>query len=103
VSLPVVLRAEAQAEFDEAFDWYEARRPGLGVDFAECVQEAFDRISANPQINGVVFQDVREGVVRHFSLLRVLPGRGVAGVGPRRVSQQTRPEHLAIASLTRGC
>ena len=34
MSLPVVLRAEAQDEFDEAFDWYEGRRPGLGVSFA---------------------------------------------------------------------
>jgi hypothetical protein len=29
MSLPVVLRAEAQTDFDEAFDWYEAQRPGL--------------------------------------------------------------------------
>jgi plasmid stabilization system protein ParE len=66
MSLPVILRAEAQVEFDEAFDWYEARRPGLGVDFAERVQEVFDRISANPQIHGTVLQDVRKAVVRQF-------------------------------------
>ena len=59
MSLPVILRTEAQAEFDEAFDWYENQRPGLGVDFAERVQEVFDRISANPHIHGVVFQDIR--------------------------------------------
>jgi plasmid stabilization system protein ParE len=64
--LPVVLRREAQAEFDEAFDWYEARRSGLGVDFAERVQEVFDRIAANPQIHGNVLQDVRKAVVRKF-------------------------------------
>lgn len=33
MSLPVVLRAEAEAEFDEAFDYYESRRAGLGADF----------------------------------------------------------------------
>lgn len=38
MSLAVVLRAEAQTDFDEAFDWYEAQRPGLGVDFAAEVQ-----------------------------------------------------------------
>jgi hypothetical protein len=31
VSLLVLLRDEAQAEFDEAFDYYEAQRLGLGV------------------------------------------------------------------------
>lgn len=28
MSLPVILRTEAQADFDEAFDWYEKQRPG---------------------------------------------------------------------------
>jgi plasmid stabilization system protein ParE len=46
MSLPTVLRAEAQADFDEAFDWYEAQRPGLGTEFAAEVQKVFDRISA---------------------------------------------------------
>jgi hypothetical protein len=32
--LPVGLRAEAEAEFDEAFDWYDARQAGLGLAFA---------------------------------------------------------------------
>ena len=50
MSLPVVLRDEAQAEFHEAFDYYEGRKPGLGVTFTECVQAVFDRISANPQL-----------------------------------------------------
>jgi hypothetical protein len=30
VSLPVILRPEARAEFDEAYDWYEGQRAGLG-------------------------------------------------------------------------
>ena len=66
MSLLVVLRAEAQTEFDEAFDWYEARRAGLEVDLAVRVQEVFDRIAANPQIHGTVFQDIRKAVVRYF-------------------------------------
>jgi hypothetical protein len=39
VSLPIVLRDEAQAEFDEAFDCYEEQRKGLGVDFVARVQQ----------------------------------------------------------------
>jgi plasmid stabilization system protein ParE len=66
VSLPVVLRDEAQAEFDEAFDFYEGRRPGLGCDFAERVQEVFDNIGANPNVHAVVLADVRKAVVRRF-------------------------------------
>ena len=49
MSLPLVMRRRAQADFDEAFDWFEARRDGLGVEFAERVQAIFDNISAFPE------------------------------------------------------
>jgi toxin ParE1/3/4 len=66
VSLPVVLRDEAQAEFDEAFDYYERQRAGLGVDFVARVQQVLDRISANPLMHAAVFGDVRKAVMTRF-------------------------------------
>ena len=66
VSLPVVLRAEAAAEFDEAFDFYERQRPGLGVEFTAEVQRVFERIAASPQIHPTVLADVRKSVIRRF-------------------------------------
>ncbi len=66
MSLPVVLRPEARAEFDEAFDWYEQRRPGLGVDFVVHVQEILDQIGDTPELYAQVFQDIRRAVVRRF-------------------------------------
>jgi plasmid stabilization system protein ParE len=66
MSLPVVLRDEAQAEFDEAFDYYEGHHPGLGVAFAERVQEVFDRLSANPLLHAIVFADIRKAMVARF-------------------------------------
>jgi plasmid stabilization system protein ParE len=66
MSLPVVLRAEAETEFDEAFDFYDGRQAGLGTDFAAEVQKVFDRLSANPLIHQVVFADIRKAVVKRF-------------------------------------
>jgi plasmid stabilization system protein ParE len=66
VNLPVVLRDEAQAEFDEAFDYYEAQSPGLGVAFVERVQDVFDSIGINPRLHAVVFADIRKAVVIRF-------------------------------------
>jgi plasmid stabilization system protein ParE len=66
MSLPIILQPEARVEFDEAYDWYEAQRAGLGDRFVARVQEVFDRISANPKIHRIVFQDVRKGVVIQF-------------------------------------
>ena len=66
MSLPVVLRDEARKEFDEAFDYYEERRPGVGEDFAERVQEVLDRLSLNPKMHAFVRGDIRKAVVKRF-------------------------------------
>lgn len=40
--------APARAELEEAVDYYEARRPGLGTEFAAEVQAAINRILQLP-------------------------------------------------------
>ena len=66
MSLPIALRAEAEAEFDEAFDWYDAQGAGLGAAFAAEVQRVLDRVAANPFMHGTVLADIRKAVVRRF-------------------------------------
>jgi plasmid stabilization system protein ParE len=66
VSLPVVLRKEAQEEFDEAFDRYDAWRIGLGSKFLAAVEQVFLRISQFPRMHAIAIADVRKGVVRRF-------------------------------------
>ncbi len=66
MSYRLVIRRKARADFDEAFDWYEQQRTGLGVEFAERVQVVFDRITATPEIYARVFQEIRQARVRPF-------------------------------------
>ena len=66
MKLPVVMRRAAQSEFDEAADWYEEQRTGLGHDFVTKVQATFDRISNNPNQFPVVFEEVRQAIVDRF-------------------------------------
>jgi plasmid stabilization system protein ParE len=66
MSLPIRLLPEARDEFDAAVDWYEQQRPGLGSAFLDPVRDVFGRIAANPQLHGIVYQDVRKAVVRKF-------------------------------------
>jgi plasmid stabilization system protein ParE len=66
MTLPVVMRVQARAEFDEAFDWYEQQRTGLGVQFMEQVQAVFDLISATPELRPAVYRDVRRALVGGF-------------------------------------
>ena len=66
MNLPVILDPEAKDEFDEAYDFYESRRDGLGELFANAVQVVLDRISYNPRMHGIVVRNVRRGVVRGY-------------------------------------
>lgn len=66
MSRVVVLRPEAKLEFDDAFDWYECRRPGLGIDFVACVEETFDRIAETPELHAKVLHEMRRAGVHRF-------------------------------------
>jgi len=66
MSLPVVLTPVAQAEYDQAFDFYEGRRTGLGIQFANRVKDALDRIGANPKIHAIAYDPLRRAVVKQF-------------------------------------
>lgn len=63
MSLPFLFRRAARTEYDEAADWYEARRAGLGAAFTGAVQDVLDRIAAQPDLYPEVYQDVREALV----------------------------------------
>ena len=80
VSAPVVFRAAARIEFDEAGDWYETRRAGLGASFAAAIQAVLDQIAAQPELYPVVEGDIREAAVRGYPYCvyyRAEPGRVV--------------------------
>ncbi|HKB36648.1 MAG TPA: type II toxin-antitoxin system RelE/ParE family toxin [Gemmataceae bacterium] len=66
MSLPIVFRRVARAEFDDAADWYEQRRAGLGAAFVAAVQDVLDQIADQPQSHAVVLGDVREAMVSGF-------------------------------------
>jgi toxin ParE1/3/4 len=66
MSLPIRLLTEARDEFDAAVVCYEQQRPGLGLAFLDRVRDVLGRIAANPQLHGIVYQDVRKAVVRKF-------------------------------------
>ena len=41
MTLPIRLRVEATAELNDAWNWYEERREGLGDEMLGCVEVAF--------------------------------------------------------------
>ncbi|MDP1946927.1 MAG: type II toxin-antitoxin system RelE/ParE family toxin [Nitrospirota bacterium] len=62
----VVFRQQARREFDQAGDWYEKERAGLGADFLAEIQSVIDRIASHPEQFPIVHRDVRKAVARRF-------------------------------------
>ena len=66
MSLPVILRHEAEVDFQEARDQLEAVRVGLGAQFLARVREVLARIEKMPELHGKVWQDVRAARLKQF-------------------------------------
>jgi plasmid stabilization system protein ParE len=62
----LTFRAEARDELEEAYNWYEDQKAGLGEEFLDCVDDTLDRIEQRPESYVVVFQDFRRAIVDRF-------------------------------------
>ena len=45
---PLVIDEEAAEELEEAIEYYESKKRGLGLDLADKVSDAFQRIQRDP-------------------------------------------------------
>jgi len=62
----VIIRAVAESDIKDAYEWYEAQRKGLGENFLLCIEEALSRVSRNPAIYSVVYQEIRRVLIHRF-------------------------------------
>ncbi|HEX5645389.1 MAG TPA: type II toxin-antitoxin system RelE/ParE family toxin [Nitrospira sp.] len=64
----------ASAEVNEAAKYYEERVPGLGLLFLAAVEEAAEKVLANPEAFQLVGEEIRHKLIRRFpySLLYVI-------------------------------
>jgi plasmid stabilization system protein ParE len=66
VSLPVILRHEAEVDVQEARDQLEAVRVGLENQVLARVREVLARIEKMPELHGKVWQDVHAARLKQF-------------------------------------
>jgi toxin ParE1/3/4 len=66
MSRELIIRPEAEADIAEAFDWYEARVPGLGSHFLLVLDAAFNSIVRNPNTYPQVHKRVHRALTRRF-------------------------------------
>lgn len=66
MTLRLVFHPAARAELLDAQQWYEARAAGLGLEFARAVEAAVMAIRRNPSAFPVVYEGIRQAVLRRF-------------------------------------
>jgi plasmid stabilization system protein ParE len=63
---PLFVRDAARRDLEEAFSWYERRRPGLGSEFIVAVRNTLESVEANPELYPFAVDDIRKAPVRRF-------------------------------------
>jgi len=62
----LIIAAEAEQDFADAYAWYESRRSGLGEELLTCVDACIEAISRTPDMHPIVHENYRRGLVRRF-------------------------------------
>jgi len=66
VIVSVQLREEAERDIEEAANWYEQQREGLGYEFLDELSAAFDAVSERPDMYPVVHRGVHRALIGRF-------------------------------------
>lgn len=63
--MKIVVRPAAAADIEEAFEWYERQRPGLGEDFLTALDSTLEQVSAQPEAFAVIHRATRRALIPH--------------------------------------
>ena len=62
----LILAEEAQQDLDQAYDWYEQQRVGLGEDFLGAVEACLQNLARMPEAHRTIHENYRRVLVRRF-------------------------------------
>lgn len=62
----LILRADAEAEVEDAYLWYEERDAGLGAEFIRAVDAVLTSIQRQPRLYPLQYKNARQAVLRRF-------------------------------------
>jgi plasmid stabilization system protein ParE len=98
--LPVKSHRLVRVDFQSAYDWYEAKQPGLGAEFVDDFRRAYFRPRQTPLIYSTRFSNVRRLNLERFpyGIFYVVKSDEIQVLGILHVSRDT--EHV-LASRRR--
>ncbi len=92
----VELTRDAEGDAQAAFDWYEARRAGLGLEFLEGLAHLLEKIEAAPESfsreeDYAGTRELRQGLLRRFPykvLFEIRPDGTLLGLAIAHTSRR---------------
>ena len=83
LSFSLSVRKEAEADVQEAFEYYESCRAGLGYDLLLCIEASFSLIEKNPNQYKPIHKTVHRALVKRFpyGVFYVIKGNKVSVIG----------------------
>lgn len=66
MSLPVVFHPKAATEFEEAVDWYDEQRMGLGSEFKDSIDATLKAVREDPDRQPEIFKGARRWLAERF-------------------------------------
>lgn len=64
--MKVSFHPQARDEFHQTVEYYEEKQPGLGLDFADEVYSALQRIVSFPEAWPTLAEDIRRALIHRF-------------------------------------
>ena len=59
----VIVRPAAAADIEDAYRWYESRRPGLGEEFLSALNATRDRLLEHPEAHPILQRVTRRALI----------------------------------------
>ena len=93
MSFTLAVRKEAESDLQEAFEYHEQCREGLGFDLLLCVEASLSRIEKNPNQYKPIHKSVRRALVNRFpyGIFYVIVGSQISVIGV--VHARNNPRH----------
>jgi toxin ParE1/3/4 len=89
--LPVKRHPLVRADIQSAYDWYEVKQSGLGREFIEDFQQAYQRLRHSPELYSVRFFNIRRLNLGRFpyGIFYVLKPNQIQVLGVLHASRDT--------------
>lgn len=84
MSLPLVFQEGVREDLDSVYRWYENQGRGLGEGFLAAVEVVLERIERNPDLQAMIFQDVRRSRLKRF---------------PHAIYYRVEPERIMVIAV----